>query len=166
MTEWISENWLAMYGAIVGSFALMLNVVRFFYDRKKDSVQIEVSGEPHPDYEEQVMRLKEGKKRPEYDRPGLLEVYKVQVTNTGNIPVHLHDAGVVSTSGESVSVLTRSYSGSNSNHLVPIESSGISPIAPKSSETFWVWLKIDQEPFAVSSYFATDRTGQRWSKKA
>lgn len=166
MIEWVSENWLAFYGAVVGSLALLLNVARFVYDRKKDSIQLEISGEPHKNYDQQVAQLRGSRNEPEYKRAGQLEVYKIKITNTGNIPIHIQDAGVVTTAGESIPVLTNSHSGSNHYHIVPIDSADTPPIAPKASQTHWVWQKNDQEPFGVSSYYVVDGTGKRWSKNA
>src|SRR5690606_29809107 len=118
------------------------------------------------DYEGQVQRLTEGREKPEYERAALVKVYKVCITNAGSIPAYLEDAGIITKSGESISVLTNILNGSNPNHLVPLASSGAPPIAPKSSQTYWIWLKIDQKPFEAVSYFAIDKTGKRWSVNA
>lgn len=34
----MKDNLLATYGAVVGTIAFLLNVWRFFYDRRKDTV--------------------------------------------------------------------------------------------------------------------------------
>nr|MBS0019015.1 hypothetical protein [Gammaproteobacteria bacterium] len=166
MFEWFSENWLAAYAALVGTVALGLNIGRFLYARKRDLIHLKVSGERHKNYEAQLQRLREGGDRQAWERPGLVEVYRVEISNTGSIPAHLRDAGVITKDGQSISVLTNVHNGKNPNHLVPLSASNASPIAPKSSQSYWVWLRVDQDPFDPVSYFAIDKTGKKWSVNA
>lgn len=121
MIQWLTENWLATYGALVGTIALTLNFTRFIHLRKRDTVQLKVSGEPHEHYEGQLHRLIEGREKAVHERPSLVEVYKVRITNKGSIPAHLEDAGVITKDGKTISVLTHNLNGMcvTSAHMVP-----------------------------------------------
>lgn len=166
MLQWFTDNWLAALGVLVGAIALFLNFTRFFHSRKRDTIQLEVSGEPHEHYKSQLQSLIESREKDPWECASLLEVYKVRITNKGSVPAQLEDAGVITKDGKSISVLTHNHKGNSPLHLGSLASSNAPPIDPKSSQTYWVYLKNDQEPFEVAKYFAIDKTGKKWSAKA
>ncbi len=43
MEDWVTQNWLALYGALVGSIALLLNFFRFRFQVGKEKVKLSVS---------------------------------------------------------------------------------------------------------------------------
>ena len=57
MSIWISENWLALYGAVIGTVALIINLSRFFHTLGKDKVKLRVTAEEHPNKSENEIEL-------------------------------------------------------------------------------------------------------------
>lgn len=161
MKNWLAENWLALFGAVTGTFALLIHYLSYRHNRNKDEVDLAVSWAPHADHEENVRELLETEDNKPWDRPGMVEVYTVTVTNRGNINAPLSRVGIITETG--VERLAHVHDG---RYMQQATARHIEPIPPKSEETFSVYLKRGDEPYQVMQAFVIDQTGKRWEVNA
>ena len=162
MQEWISNNWLALYGAIVGTIALFINLFRFFHTLKKDKVKLKVSVSPHENQKQNIERIAQNVDRPAYEKTNLAEVYVIKVRNIGNVNAFVEDAKLICKAGMERKALVHQNMG-NSCILGKIKEIDISP---KSSVSFNIYLKDGEEPFVPSKAIVTDSTGKEWRVNA
>ena len=164
MQEWISQNWLALYGSIVGTVALLINVSRFIYSLKKDKVKLSLEVVPHPNRDTNIQRLKDTENKHRWEVPHLVEVYLITIRNLGTVEAYIEDASIVCEKGKNYSA-SISYA-NNSSMLGSISQVGAIKIAPKSSEKISVYLRREDEEFIASKVEVIDSTGKKWRKSA
>lgn len=157
MQNWFTENWLALFGAITGTIALLIHYLSYRHNRKKDELDLAISWAPHVQRQENLRQLAETESSQDWERPSMVEVYTITVTNRGNIRAPLSRVGVVTDMG-----LERLAYVRDGSYLEEATSKHIEPIPPKSEESFSVYLKRGEELFQVREAFATDQTGKRW----
>lgn len=161
MQEWFIDNWLALFGALTGTIALLIHYLSYRHSRNKDEIDLAVSVAPHAKREENIRRLSETANSKEWERPNMVEVYTVTVTNRGNISAPLSQVGVVLETG-----LERLAHVDDERYLQQATSKNIKPLPGKSHESFSVYLRRDEEPFHVLKAFVVDQTGKRWEANA
>lgn len=167
MQEWISNNWLALYGSIVGTLALLINVTRFIHAVKKDKIKLLVSVVRHPDYDSNIYRLKEKEYDPAWERPNLVEVYTITIRNTGTVDAYIENASVICDKNKVYPALSRySNSGSTNGMLGSISQVGTIKIEPKASKKLDVFLKAEEDVFTAKYIEIEDSTGKKWRKSA
>src|SRR5690606_32525029 len=105
MEEWISEHWLALYGAIVGTLALFLNVSRFIHAVKKDSVKLKIKVEDHPQKSENIKMITEPASDKDWEVPKIVKTHTLIVRNIGNVDAHIEDAWITCKKGDKHKVL-------------------------------------------------------------
>ena len=162
MQEWISNNWLALYGAIVGTIALFINLFRFFHTLKKDNVKLNVSVSPHKNQKQNIDRLAQNADKPAYEKTNLAEVYVIKVRNVGNVNAFVEDVNLICKSGVERKALVSQNMG-NSCILGEIKEIDI---APKSSLDFNIYLRDGEDPFIPLKAIVTDSTGKEWRVNA
>lgn len=161
MAHWLRDNLLAAYGAVVGTIALLLNVVRFSYDRSKDSVQLRVSARASPDLRSNASRLADTPSESEMDAPRLLPGFQVTVYNDGLVAAHIAEIGVIDANGKDVTALVHRPK-ARDLMLWPVGEAGLDAISGKSSQTFTVYLRTGEGVPTVTGCFVVDKTGKRW----
>jgi len=161
LIDWIAINWLALYGAVVGSVALIISILRYSYTVKKDKIKIKVSAITHPNKLSNIKMLEETEDNEPWDRPSSVKVYAVTVRNVGTVDAYIEDAGIICTLGEKHPALLSEFNNGGA-FLREVSMGKDDPIAPKSSRRFDVYLKRDQELFEAKKAFATDCTGKNW----
>ena len=95
MNQWIADNWLALYGSIVGTIALFINLSRFIHTIRKDIVKLKVSIEPYPRRHENIQALKNPENKDGPEKIHILEVYYINVRNIGNVTAYIDDVGLI-----------------------------------------------------------------------
>ena len=157
MLNWITENWLALFGAITGTVALLIHFLAYQHSRKKGEINLAVSWAPHTQREENIRTLIETEGSKDWERPAMVEVYTVTVTNLGNISAPLSRVGIVTEKGVERLALVN-----NGNDLQKTSAENVQPIPPKSEQAFSLYLIRGEEQFEVMKAFAIDQTGKRW----
>jgi len=160
--EWILNNWLALYGAVVGTIALFINLFRFFHTLKKDKVKLKVSVSPHENQKQNIERIAQNVDKSTYERTNLAEVYVVKVRNMGNVNAFVEDVKLICKEGVERKALVSQNMG-NSCILGEIKEIDI---PPKSSLSFNIYLRDGEEPFVPSKAIVTDSTGKEWRVNA
>lgn len=165
MQEWFTENWLALYGSIVGTVALFVNFSRFIHAIKKDKVKLSLSVAHHPEREKNMKRLiSTENNEPGDDRPNLVESYQITIRNVGNVDAHIEDAGIICQDGKIRQVLIR-YPGNycTLGHLAEV---GSATISAKASKKMSVYLNRGEDAFIAKKAFVIDSTGKKWTANA
>ena len=161
MRRWIEQNLLATYGAVVGTVAILLNLVRFRYDRRKDNIQLRVSSKLSSDFAANVAMMS-STQIDEMSASQIAAAYVVTVFNDGLVAAPLAALGIRDVDGKDVPGLTR-RPGSNTLTYYPVDQAGIEPLGPKSSQSVTVYFHRGQPVPIANSCFVVDQTGKRWN---
>lgn len=161
---WLAENWLACYGAITGSIALVISYLAHRHTIKKDEIKLAVSFSAHPEKEENIKKMFSTEEKMEWEQTNLIVVYLVTVKNLGSVPAPIDDVGVITNEGNKKQALISASLG-NSLLLGKISDSQLEPLIPQSAKTFKVYLKRNEPVFEVRKAYATDQTGKLWCSR-
>jgi hypothetical protein len=163
VAAWLTENVLALYGAITGTAALLISYSNYRHTVGKERIKLAVSHTSHPHAASNISRIQstEGE---DWDRPNLVEVHIVTIRNLGSIPAPLEDVGVVTSKGEKKHSLIPSNS-RNPMMLGRVSDAEQSSLEPRSTKSFSVYLTRDEPPFVVTQAYAVDQTGKVWTSK-
>lgn len=166
MLDWITENSLALYGAVVGTVALLINFVRLRHQQQSNQTRLSVSVERSKGYDENIKRLQEPLEDDVYnDGPHLLSVYIVTIRNLGNVEAHIESCGIVTSADERKEALIPYGGGEMSNLLRKVSEAQNVSIPAKSAQRFKVYLRRNEDPFEVRRAFAVEKTGRAWKSK-
>lgn len=161
MESWLTQNWLALLGAVTGSFALLINYLSYRHSRKKEHISLVLSCAAHHQQVENLRTLEETKNKEAWHGPSMVEFYTVTVRNSGSINAPLAKVGVVTQSGTE-----RTAHVVKGQYMEESSTSNIEALPPKSERNFNIFLNRGEEPYAVSKAFVIDQTGKRWEVKA
>lgn len=164
MSVWISQNWLAFYGAIVGTIALVINLSKFIHAVNKDKIKLRVIAEQHPNKLENEAELADPySKEPGGGQQLFLPVYRINVTNVGNVDAHIDSAYVLTGNGDKRHVLITyphdrcMYGG--------IDQVGTVTVHPKKSVKLNVYLNRGESKFVSRLAVIVDGTGRKWNAR-
>jgi hypothetical protein len=164
LTEWLRQNLLAVYAAVVGTLALVLNLSGFLHDVRKSAVRLRVLCRPHSDLQNSLSARAAAANSTNTDRRTLFEAYRVTVFNDGSVPAHIQEVGVTCTN-RCVETALVSQPGGNRLLLLPVADSDLEAIPPKSSQDFTIYFRVDRDVFTPKKAFAVDKTGKKWQGK-
>lgn len=166
MLDYLHNNVLALYGALVGTVALFLNFVKLRHDVLTRNVRLKVSYRKSPSYEASLRALS----KPPTDKPwsgdgppNLAVVYLVEVVNVGSVDAFIKTCGIETTSGQQKEALA--YSAPNSLILQSISQMNGLSISSKGAKSFSVYLRKGEEPFEPAHAYVEDQTGKRWKSR-
>ncbi|WP_028864285.1 hypothetical protein [Psychromonas aquimarina] len=154
--QWISDNWLALYGAIAASAALAINLSRL----RKGEVKLEVAICPHENQQENIKLISQNQTKKVYERINLAPLYTLNVCNTGRVDAVIKDARLVCKSGIDRKALVPKKIGDGT---ILSEISEIK-IFPRASFNFNIYLRHGEEPFEAAKAVILDSTGKEWCK--
>lgn len=162
--EWIQNNLLALYAAVVGTIALFLNFGRFWIMYQKSKRKLNVEAVIDERAQKQLDSLEEPNdgfgSRDSLCGP----IYKVDVINTSHLQMHLQDAGLyikTENGKEKLKVYVR-----GSHFLQHLNDGGGIDISPGSRESFSVYLKSDEPSIPkVIGCYVVDQLGKEYKGK-
>lgn len=158
--QWLATNWLAAYGAIIGTLAFVLNFARYRHSITEKRISLKVEICKHSNYDENISRLN----TPDSgfgDKPTIVEAYIVTVRNIGSVDAYLQSAGLIDENDVRREALTY-RPGSQHRILYPLSQVPDEPIKAKSSKKFNVFLGENEKEFVARIGFAEDKTGRVW----
>lgn len=161
MGVWISENWLALYGSVVGTIALFVNLSRHFHQTNKDKVKLSVSFKSHPEKEQNINKLHDTEGASSWARQDIVEVIVVEIRNNGNVKAYVNSVVAVNSKGERKSALTN-----KSTLLEPVSDSNNISVEPKSKEIVYIYHSRGEELFEARYIEVTDSLGVCWREYA
>lgn len=161
---WLYTNWLAAYGALIGTLAFGLNFARYRNAIKRSNVSLRITFDKRADFDENIQRFSEESDGCGGGAPRIVKVFDVKVANLGNIDAFIQSAGVICDDGTQKNALGYQP---NSQHrmLYPIAELPEQAIKPKSSQVYTVWLERDEPAFTPVRGYAEDKTGKLWRSK-
>ncbi|MGK8438372.1 hypothetical protein ACRS3X_13695 [Ectopseudomonas hydrolytica] len=162
--NWLTDNWLACYGAITGTLALFISYLGHRHAVNKDTIKLSVSFSAHPNQEENIKNMLSTEGKEPWEQTNFTEVYLVTVKNLGSIPAPLEDVGVITSSGDKKQALTSSLH-SHGNILSKISDSKLEPLIPQSAKTFKIYLERAEPVFKAKKAYAVDQTGKLWCSR-
>lgn len=152
---WVTENWLALYVAVVATLAMLFSLFRFLHAINKSKVKLSLEISPVASDGIQTARQGDMVNR---DERGLVEIYHLRIRNTGNIHAYIENATLITKSNQIKEALVGSKL-SNISNQTPIQ------IKAKSSEKFKFYLSSDEEIFFPEKIVVTDCSGKAWKKR-
>lgn len=161
MSEYLTTNNIAIYGAVVATISIVFNALQYLLNLKDKKIKLEIFCTKAPDYEKELDRVRLLKP---YEG-GLTNVqfYSITVKNVGNVKTFIEDAYVLSTENKKYHVNVHTSSGVAINfHTIPEHQEDIC-IEPKSSKTFYVYLDKDENAFTVKSCCVLTKTGKSFT---
>lgn len=161
---WLSENGLALYGAITGTAALAISYISHRHSIKRDSIKLSVTLTPHPSQKENIQNMLSTEGKEAWEHVTLTEIFLVTVRNLGSIPAPLDDVGVITINGTKEHALVSKVH-RHGGALYRVAESDIEALEPKDSRVFSVYLKREQAMFTAASGYAIDKTGKSWISK-
>lgn len=162
-------TYLAIYGAVVGSIALVLNYSRHKHAVDAKKVKLNINYNKHKNLDANLKELSvPGGYDPTTGDGGKTraEVYEVEVCNIGDVAAFIREVGIVTTGGEKHEALISEIFGSSGMRFLSETSSvNIEELKPKSSKKFNIYLNKGEELFSVSNAYVIDQTSKEWSSK-
>lgn len=160
--SWISQNSLALYGAVTGrTIAIVISFFNYRYNVKKDQITLNVSYKEHPKKTENIDLLIDTSMKEPWEQLSCVEVYLVTIRNLSNISIPLHDVGIIDEHGKIHQALINCQF-SQMIFLKPLSETDAEALKPKASKTFSVYLSRNEAPFNAISAYAIDQTGKEW----
>ena len=163
--DWIQDNLLAIYAAIVGTVALFLNFGRFWLMRQKSIRKLKVESKIDGQAQERLDEL--GKPNDIFNSRGSLvgPIYKVIVINVSHVSMHVDDVGLFVKEGKSKVKLKAYVRSGNHGFLSHIEEAGGEDIAPGARKTFSVWLGSEPVIPEIVGCYAVSQMGEEFMGK-
>ncbi|MCR9473020.1 hypothetical protein NB502_14260 [Vibrio diabolicus] len=163
--QWFQENAIAIYGAVVGTIALFLNLGRFWIMYQKSVRKLKVEYVVSDSAQHQIDQAANPSdmfgKRSNRDPKSLVgPIYKVTVRNVSHISMHIHDVGLIVTGEnglEKYQALVRGHS-----FLQRLTESGGDDIAAGSSKTYNVWISGDLVLPDIKGCYVIDQLGKQY----
>lgn len=159
---WISDQALAIYGSVVGTMALGINLFTYIHAKQKDRVRLLIECHEDEDAAKSVQYFGNCNNKPGLDAPNLLPIYVITIRNIGNIEAHLQEVGVTEVHGAEHCVLV-----SSSSHyfLTSIASADPISIQPKAMLKFKIYLKRGEPIYTPVNCFVIDQQHKKWKRR-
>ncbi len=168
--EWIQQNAIAIYGAIVGTIALFLNLGRFLLMYQKSIRKLKVESTIDSRAQELINDainprsiFGTGSER-ERDPNSLIgPIYTVTVRNVSHVDMHIHDVGLIINEQGTKNKKPALIRGRH--FLQDLASSGGDDISAGASKTYNIWLKAEVEIPDICGCYVVDKLNKEYSGK-
>lgn len=164
MIDWLSHNWLALFGAATGSLALLLNFLGYRHNLQKDKIKLSVEYKSHPRQDENISRMESTAEKQPWEQIGLVPVFVVTIRNLGNVPAPIEGVGLIIDGGRKRPSLVSSKRGVP-NIIEAVSSRNVDALPPLSSRDFEIFLNRGEPLYRVSCAYVVDQTGKTWHSK-
>jgi len=158
--NWIQENLLALYGAIVGTTALLLSFGRFWLMYQNIARKLKVASTIDSKAQK---RLDELAKPPDIfsgPRPICGPIYRVTVTNPSHVAMHINDVGLMVMNGKKKSKLKAYIHSGSHNFLYHLDDAGGDDLPAGAKKSYSVWLSGDPKIPDIVCCYAEDQLGR------
>lgn len=162
--EWVQDNWLAFYGAIVGTIALVLNFGRFWLMLQRGNRKLKVESTISEHAQQQLDQL--SKPQEPFSSGSLLgPIFDVIVINCSHVAMHVHDVGleVIDSEGKrTIQALVRSGS---HGFLSSLAKAGGDDLPAGSRRSYPIWLNRSYSLPKVVGCYVIDQTDKKYKGK-
>lgn len=153
--SWLSTNWLALYGAVIGTAASVVAGLTYWHNVKKEHIQLELSCQ----IDQRYVELSTRGYSTAGGRHGLIAMYHLTVRNIGSVNAPLSAAGIVDTKGNKHDALEIHMAGSMSRVVSPFFNF---VLQPHTTKTFDVYHRVREGPFTAVKAYVVDGTCKEW----
>jgi len=149
-----------LYGTFLTAIALIISFLMYRYKIDSTNVKLNVKCNRVKGFQKNIDEMNKGYNPSTGSGGGnIAKIYEVEIQNIGNIEAYIENVGVMSKAGNRHVSLAKDYSFKAMSEITNLE---IDPIQAKSSRTFSVYLKKDEEMFEVVYAYALDKIGKEW----
>lgn len=147
-------DYLAIYGALVGTIALILNFLRYKHALKQNDVKLKISYKKVEILEEDIKDL--GKPFDPVTQEGgqYAKICEVTVQNIGNVNAYINDISLINKDEQKVNII-----------LLDIPEVRRKPMEPKASRTFDMYITNKEDICEIKYVIVIDQTSKEWKKK-
>lgn len=162
--EWIQDNWLAFYGAIVGTIALVLNFGRFWLMLQRGKRRLKVESTVSELAQQQLDKL--SKPEEPFSSGSLLgPIFDVTVINCSHVSMHVHDVGVEVIDSEGKRIIQALVRSGSHGCLSSLPKTGGADLPAGSRQSYPIWLKRSYSLPKVVGCYVIDQTGKKYKGK-
>lgn len=152
---------LAIYGAIVATFALIVSALQYISSVKDKQVRLKVQYKKHNNYKENIKNMDVINDDPLFPKKTSGEAYSVSIHNIGNINVYIKEVYGIALDEKRYDALIK-----QGNLLLKIESIATKEfIEPKSSKDYSLYFNKESKSFELKHCFVVDGNDKVWKAK-
>lgn len=169
--QWLETNAIAIYGAVVGTIALFLNVGRFWIMYQKTVRKLKVESTHSSSAQHQINASIESpfdvsgnKSKGKPDPKTLIgPLYKITVRNVSHNSMHIHDVGLL--------IKTENGKGKHNalvrgrSYLQKLEDTGGDDLPAGSNKTYDVWISGDLKLPDILGCYVVDQLNKKYQGK-
>lgn len=163
--DWVQENLLSIYAAIVGTIALFLNFGRFWMMRQKSIRKLKVESKIDSQAQSRLDEL--GKPKDMFSgRENLVgPIYKITVINVSHSSMHVDDVGLLILDGKKKRKIQAYVRSSSQGFLSHIEEAGGEDIAAGAKKSFSIWLGSNPVISEIIGCYVISQMGKEYKGK-
>ena len=163
--DWVQENLLSIYAAVVGTIALFLNFGRFWMMRQKSIRKLKVQSKIDSQAQSRLDEL--GKPKDKFSGRGNLvgPIYKVTVINVSHSSMHVDDVGLIIRDGKKKIKIKAYVRSGSQGFLSHIEEAGGEDIAAGAKKSFSIWLGSSPVIPKVVGCYVISQMGKEYKGK-
>lgn len=154
MHNLLTTDNIAVYGAVVATFAFIITVFQYWASIKEKQIQLKISYRKHPHYEDNIIQLKQDAQP--WEKSSITPLYIVTIRNIGNVSAFINEIFGISSDKVQYHALTHKNSSSIMSKI------NNSEIFPKSSQDFEIFFKEESTVFDLEKCIIVDGTGKQW----
>lgn len=162
--EWFQENWLAFYGAIVGTVALVLNFGRFWLMLQRGKRSLKVESTVSELAQQKLDQL--AKPEEPFSSGSLLgPIFDVTVINCSHLSMHIYDVGVEVIDPEGKKAIQSLVRSGTHGFLSALTKTGGDDLPAGSRRSYPIWLGRNYALPKVVGCYVIDQTGKKYKGK-
>lgn len=163
--NWIQENLLSLYAAIVGTIALLLNFGRLWIMYQKSNRKLKVESSIDKSAQNRLDDL--AKPKDIYSGSGNLvgPIYKVTVINSSHVSMHIHDVGLTVMTSKGKKILQALVRNGSHGFLSHLDEVGGEDLPAGSRKSYSIWLNSEPVLPNIINCYVIDQMGKKYKGK-
>ena len=165
MMDWLQQNLLAVYGAVVGTIALILNFGRFWLVLQRGKRKLRVEANISDRAQAQLDEL--AKPQLPFTQGTLIgPIFDVAVINCSHVHIHVQSAGIIVRTKNGKEKIESLIRNGSQGWLSKLSKAGGHDLPAGARHTFHVWFSREEStiPEVVGCY-VTDQLGKEYHGK-
>lgn len=159
MSEFLTTDNVALYGAIVATIAMLITLGQLYISIQDKKVRLKVSYHKHPDYDENIKDIGNHYDIDTGTASGTSgEAYFVNVNNISNIDIYIKEIFGISKDNVRYDTLIQ-----NGNLFQKISIGEL--IKSKSYKVYSIYFKEDSRNFELKECYVIDGNNKKWKAK-
>lgn len=161
INEYFTTDNIAIYAAIVATFALFMSYLQYRFSVKDKKVLLAISYKKHPNFEQNITNIGAYKDGEVIGGNG--EAYVVTICNIGNVDAFISEIYVITENGTRYDALV--LQNKNSLIMTRISQNEIEKIPAKSQKDCSIYFNKESLISDLKQCVVIDGTGKKWEGK-